>query len=69
MKFIPLNDIIDLREKALVITALIKLVVRIDCPRCLQVTKHNLVGADSHDCSINLKEPIDSLALLEANNL
>ena len=69
MKFIPLNDTIDLREKTLVVTALIELVVRIDCPRCLKVTKHNLVGANSYNCSISLKEHIDSLALLEANDL
>jgi hypothetical protein len=59
----------NIREEALVISALIKLMNGIYGSHCGYIAEHNFCGPYTHDRAIHLKKLLNGLALTEANDV
>lgn len=57
------------REKALVVRALIELVDGVDVSHAGEVIEDDLIGADADDRAVLLEQRVDSLALLETEDV
>lgn len=59
----------NVREKALVVCALVKLVDRVDVAHAREVAKGDLVRCNTHNRTVCIKELLDRLALSQPEDV